>query len=85
MFVGTIKKGVSLDGYVSRGLVDTTKITLRHEVLVKEMEARGYNHQSPLVYKDTLAIGIVDPTNSMAELARRCPDCAKRQLDDSFH
>jgi len=79
MFVGTIQKGVSLDGYVSRGLVDTSKIASRHETLVEEMVARGYNHQSPLPYVDTLGIGKVDPLNSATELARRCPDCAKLQ------
>jgi hypothetical protein len=79
MFVGTIKKGVSLDGYVSRGLVDTTKIVSRHEILVTEMIARGYNHQSPLPYVDTLGIGKVDAIASAVELHRRCPDCAKLQ------
>jgi len=79
MFVGTIKKNVSLDGYVSRGLVDTTQIASRHETLVAEMIARGYNHNSPLPYVDTLAIGKVDAVASAAELRRRCPDCAKLQ------
>jgi len=79
MFVGTIQKGVSLDGYVSRGLVDTSKIASRHEALVEEMLARGYNHQSPLPYTDTLGIGKVDSIASAVELCRRCPDCAKLQ------
>ena len=79
MFVGTIQKGVSLDGYVSRGLVDTSKIASRHETLVEEMIARGYNHQSPLPYVDTLGIGKVDAIASAVELRRRCPDCAKLQ------
>jgi hypothetical protein len=87
MFVGTIRKGVSLAGYVSRGLVDTTKIVSRHETLAKELWDRGYNHISPLIYIDTLKIGVVDEANSMAELTRRCPDCAKlisEQSDASY-
>jgi hypothetical protein len=79
MFVGTIQKGVSLDGYVNRGLVDTSKIKLRHEILVLEMVVRGYRHNSPLIYTDALGVGKVDAANSAAELHRRCPDCAERQ------
>jgi hypothetical protein len=85
MFVGTIQKGVSLDGYVSRGLVDTSKIAFRHEVLVAEMVARGYNHQSPLSYVDTLGVGKVNSEASVIELARRCSDCAKRQSNDPIY
>jgi len=80
MFVGTIQKGVSLAGYVSRGLVDTSKIALRHEALVEEMIARGYNHKSPLLYVDTLGVGKVNAIASAIELRRRCPDCAEKQI-----
>ena len=78
MFVGTIQKGVSLNGYVTRGLVDTSQITSRHEILVEEMLIRGYNHKSPLLYVDTLELGKVDAIASAIELSRRCSDCAKR-------
>lgn len=83
MFVGTIRKGVSLAGYVSRGLVDTSKIVSRHEALAKELLDRGYNHVSPMVHVDTLGIGQVDVENSLRELTRRCPDCAKRIQEDA--
>lgn len=84
MFVGTIRKGVSLAGYVSRGLVDTTQIVSRHEALAQELLDRGYNHVSPMIHIDTLKIGKVNSDNSLRELSRRCPDCAKRILDDSL-
>lgn len=48
MMVGTLNKGISMEGYYSRGLVDTDQIVSRHEALVAEMTARGMKHKSPL-------------------------------------
>lgn len=52
MFLGTIKKGSSLSGYISGGLVEVDKIVKRHRELADEMEARGYKHQSPMSNED---------------------------------
>ena len=75
MFATTIKQGKSIKGYVNKNLVDTSKIQLRHEELVAEMVRRGYNHKSPLVYEDSLNIGIVSSKNSLEELRNRCETC----------
>ena len=48
MMVGTLNKGISMEGYYARGLVDTDQIEARHEALVAEMTARGMKHKSPL-------------------------------------
>jgi hypothetical protein len=48
MMVWSLNKGVSMEGYYSRGLVDTDQIVPRHEALVVEMTARGMQHRSPL-------------------------------------
>lgn len=79
MLVGSIKRGQSLQGFVDNGLIDTAKIQKRHDDLVKEMERRGYNHKSPLVYKDKLHIGKVDSKHSLNELSRRCESCRELQ------
>ena len=58
----------------------------RHEELVLEMERRGYRHASPLdeAECETLARRYgrtgtgIDAGANAAELARRCPECAKR-------
>lgn len=86
MLVGTIKRGCSLQGYIDNKLIDTTKIQERHEALVKEMTLRGYKHNSPLTYVDTLNLGsgLISETASLSELSRRCPECARRQLDDEM-
>ena len=48
MLVGSIKKGISLNGYVRNGLIEPKSIIKRHEQLAKEMKRRGMNHRSPL-------------------------------------
>lgn len=77
MFVGTINKGVSIQGYVDKGLVDTTKIKERHDALVVEMTRRGMNHKSPLEYQDRLSLGSVDIRESHEELINRCASCKR--------
>ena len=77
MLVSSIKRGISLQGFVDNKLIDTTKIQARHEELAEEITRRGYSHKSPLQYEDKIrvGVGIVDPAVSMKELHRRCPDC----------
>ena len=79
MFVGSINKGTSMDGYLRDGLLEPESLRVRHSELVAEMEARGYNHKSPL--PDYILIGepaIIDREVSKAELLRRCPECRER-------
>lgn len=78
MFVGTIRRGVSIAGYVLRGLVETANIKKRHRQLVKEMKARGFRHKSKLEYEDKLAVGKVSRIGSIRALTSRCKECAER-------
>lgn len=78
MFVGALNKQHSIDGYVSRGMVEVQSITSRHEALALEMQRRGYNHTSSLPSFTERVEGVVDPSVSLVELARRCPDCRER-------
>lgn len=76
MFVGTINKNISIQGYLDKDLVDPSKIKERHDLLVKEMKKRGYNHASPL--PDILtshAKNILNIKNNELELKRRCGEC----------
>lgn len=78
MFIGTMNKGISISGYIEKGLVNPAQIKLRHNQLAKEMEKRGYNHQSPLPFikPDILTPFIlVNIKENKKELARRCPEC----------
>lgn len=82
MLVGIIRAGKSLEGYVERGLVDTTLIHLRHTELAYEMAQRAGQevgqHASPLPEYTVVRQGQVDIDANVRELARRCPDCRRR-------
>lgn len=73
-----IKKGISLDGYVRKGLVETSLIWYRHDHLVHEMQVRGYNHASPLETVPLENVGTVDGPANVRELHRRCAACRER-------
>ncbi len=80
MFMGTIKKGISVEGYLRDGLLEPRKLHQRHEELVVEMERRGYNHKSPLPDVDTshLRDGKISIERNIEDLRNRCDECAKR-------
>lgn len=82
MFVGTLRKGSRLTGYIQKGLVEVQNIVARHGELETEMLCRGMNHRSPL--PDTASdllyeAGNVDRVANLTELQRRCEECKRRQ------
>jgi hypothetical protein len=83
MLVGTLKRGISVRGYLRDKLFEPESLYQRHEDLVNEMEWRGYNHKSPLdvVPLDHLPDNPIDRMASLAELIRRCPECQARYHD----
>jgi len=82
MLTGTIKKGISVAGYIELGLLDPSKLLSRHDELVREMERRGYGHYSPLQSVDTSYVAgeaCVDVEENLRELASRCKECKRMQ------
>jgi hypothetical protein len=79
MFVGTLNKEKSINGYLNKGLVEVHKIKKRHEELVNEMERRGFNHKSILPEYRYKKVGSVNVRENKKELARRCKNCKKMQ------
>lgn len=75
MFVGTIRKGVSMQGYVDNNLLELSSIEARHDELVAEMERRGMNHHSPLPAFQSRNFGKVDREAAKADLLSRCEKC----------
>jgi len=77
MFVGAIRTGRSLAGYIEKGLLDGERLKERHANLATEMYRRGYKHNSPLPYFVPAPDlnGRIDVRESEAELRRRCPNC----------
>lgn len=79
MFVGTIKKGKSVKGFIENRLVDTNLIQARHDELAKEMQSRGMAHKSDLDYVDVLNLQSVNVEENKNELRKRCVACRVRQ------
>ena len=86
MFLGTLKKGLHLDGYVDSNCLELKSLKQRHNVLVKEMNKRDYKHNSPLEIPDGYCFGQsryvrhgkVNIEKSLDELLCRCESCRER-------
>jgi hypothetical protein len=80
MFIGTIRRGKSVKGYLEKGLLEVHNLYARHEELVEEMKRRGYNHRSDVEEKWRTAEkrGVIDRKKSLDELVRRCLRCKRR-------
>lgn len=73
--VGIVARGTSLDGYVTKGLIETASIQARHDALAAEMESRGYHHYTPMAYVDTINRGVVNTFDALVDLCSRCQEC----------
>lgn len=85
MFLGTIRKKISIHGYVKNNLVEPRSLILRHEELVREIKRRGYTHKSPVEDPDLsylpedIANAKLDKPRAAIELFRRCTKCLERR------
>ncbi|MFA5992877.1 MAG: pyrimidine dimer DNA glycosylase/endonuclease V [Candidatus Pacearchaeota archaeon] len=82
MFVGTINRGKSIEGYIKRGLVETSLIEKRHKDLAIELKKRGFNHKSNLPKFNIKSYGNVDKNLSLIELKKRCVKCKSRIVNN---
>ena len=84
MFVGTINKGTSIQGYLDNNLLEPEFLVGRHTELVNEMIKRGMNHQSnlPILNIDNLTdlqrTTTIDRERSLNDLLTRCPLCKEK-------
>jgi hypothetical protein len=77
MFVGCLNKNKNIQGYLDKGLVEVHNIKKRHNNLVKEMKARGFNHKSPLPKYKMKKAGKINAKKNFIELNKRCKECKK--------
>jgi len=56
MLLGCMKKGKSITGYLERDQLFPGWVFTRHEELVKEIIDRGYNHNSPMICDEVVAV-----------------------------
>lgn len=84
MFVGSINKGTSIQGYIDKELVDPSEILNRHDELMHEMICRHMNHGKELPYfnknliKGSPYVNPLNESKSLNDLLTRCTECQKR-------
>jgi hypothetical protein len=80
MFIGTINRGKLVEGYLEKGLLEVHNLYNRHQEIVKEMERRGYNHNSEVDknWKFVEKSGLIDKQKNLGELVSRCSKCKRR-------
>lgn len=75
MFVGALNKNKSIEGYISKGLLEIHSLEKRHDELAREMEKRGMVHKSPLPKYKYMVRGVISKEANLVELSRRCSGC----------
>lgn len=98
MFVGVLKKRISIDGYIRQKLLDPRELANRHADLVLELRHRGYDHNKmrgsncdfvvPSYRHVSLPLHqVINPEESLQELLKRCSLCREMMntLNHSQH
>ena len=83
MFLGVLRKGWNVQGYLDNNLFEPSSLFARHYVLFQEMFRRGYHHNSPMDISEVeaLIMGLPNRTIFIAaaelDLIQRCTECRK--------
>ena len=88
MFLGSVRKGISMNGYINNDLLEPLSLKNYHDRIVKEMIFRGYKHKTELSddefyffinkIKDNFLFHKININNSKNELLNRCNLCSER-------
>src|SRR3989344_8864139 len=78
MLVGSLNKSKNIEGFIKKGLIETSKINSRHKEIVKEMLSRGFKHQSNLPKFKHKNQGSMNKVKSLEELMKRCKRCKEK-------
>ncbi len=85
--VGTLRNHAHgrkvVEGHAEENQIDTSLIQERHDDLVEELERRGFEHDSPMDYRDKLDLGEINIEKNIKELAERCEECRERMTDSN--
>lgn len=74
-----ISRGRGIAGFIRNNAIEPHSVARRHDELVMEMERRGMNHRSPLVFSTDIYPDFrIDREASLRLLISRCPRCAER-------
>ena len=90
MFLGTLKKGIKVNGYLRNNLFEPSLLFTRHSELAIEMKERGFNHNSGLStlefmqefskLGDDIKWHEINRQKAFNDLLTRCPMCFARYL-----
>lgn len=87
MFLGSLKQGKKIDGFIRNNLFEPRSLFQRHEDLKNEMINRGYKHQSDICEEECGCVldlpeekqyWEIDKDAALKDLLDRCPECRKR-------
>ena len=85
MFVGTINKGTSIQGYIDNNLLEPKSLKDRHLAIATEMIRRGMNHKTDLPQCNIERLSEenrkakIDRDRSFQDLMSRCPKCREKK------
>lgn len=87
MFVGSMRKKVSMRGYLDKNLLEPLSMDSRHTAIVEELATRGVRHQSPLNTAGVCSYlssedcsTMIDVASAKEDLLGRCEKCRKLHL-----
>ena len=93
MFLGSLKQGKKIDGYLNNNLLQPRLLYQRHEDIKNEMIRRGYNHNSNICESECGCIldlpqekqyWEIDKDVALKDLLDRCPECRKRSISSVY-
>ena len=91
MFLGSLKAGKKIDGYLKNNLFQPRLLFQRHEDLKQEMITRRYNHKSCIKESDCSYVldmpqekqyWEIDKDKALKDLLSRCPKCRGRYINE---
>lgn len=93
MFLGTIKKKISIKGYLENNLLEPMSIESRHNEIATEMTRRGMNHKTPLkVFNVDLEhlteaelTHKINRPKAANDLITRCIECTERIYQEELN
>ena len=77
-FAGALNKEKNIKGFIEKGLMEVHNIVKRHNELVKEMNFRGYKHNSLLPKFKIFKAGKINVSKNKKDLFKRCDECRRR-------
>jgi hypothetical protein len=86
MFLGTLKKGIKVDGYIKNNLFEPLSLKSRHDELAMEMSIRGMKHNTPLEFDEKVMAYLgdmiyfsINREDSYNKLIYRCQYCRENE------